>query len=120
MFEAIPVIAQIEQVFWARPLSVGTLVTIFAAIVVLSFYLYRRSWGLALWLRGILVVSRVLVLALLVATLMEPTAVRTEEHTRERSLPVLLDVSESMSMKDQRKLPEEIVEAGGGSGHGPA
>ena len=119
MFEAIPVIAQIEQVFWARPLSVGTLVTIFAAIVVLSFYLYRRSWGLPLWLRGILVVSRVLVLALLVATLMEPTAVRTEEHTRERSLPVLLDVSESMSMKDQRKLPEEIVEAAAALGMTP-
>ena len=88
MPEAIPFIAQIEQVFWARPLSFGTLVAIFAAIVVLSLYLYRRPWGLPLWLRGILVVSRVLVLTLLVATLMEPTAVRTEEHTRERSLPV--------------------------------
>lgn len=119
MSEAIPVIAQIEQVFWARPLSVGTLVAIFAAIVVLSLYLYRRPWGLPLWLRGILVVSRVLVLALLVATLMEPTAVRTEEHTRERSLPVLLDVSESMSMKDQRKLPKEIVEAAAALGMAP-
>ena len=119
MPEAIPFIAQIEQVFWARPLSVGTLVAIFTAIVVLSFYLYRRSWGLPLWLREILVVSRVLVLALLVATLMEPTAVRTEEHTRERSLPVLLDVSESMSMKDQRKLPEEIVEAAAALGMAP-
>ncbi len=119
MSEAIPFIAQIEQVFWARPLSVGTLVAIFAAIVVLSLYLYRRPWGLPLWLRGILVVSRVLVLALLVATLMEPTAVRTEEHTRERSLPVLLDVSESMSMKDQRKLPEEIVEAAAALGMAP-
>lgn len=119
MPEATPFIAQIEQVFWARPLSVGTLVAIFAAIVVLSLYLYRRPWGLPLWLRGILVVSRVLVLALLVATLMEPTAVRTEEHTRERSLPVLLDVSESMSMKDQRKLPEEIVEAAAALGMAP-
>ena len=119
MPEAIPFIAQIEQVFWARPLSFGTLVAIFAAIVVLSLYLYRRPWGLPLWLRGILVVSRVLVLALLVATLMEPTAVRTEEHTRERSLPVLLDVSESMSMKDQRKLPEEIVEAAAALGMAP-
>jgi uncharacterized membrane protein len=119
MPEATPFIAQIEQVFWARPLSFGTLVAIFAAIVVLSLYLYRRPWGLPLWLRGILVVSRVLVLALLVATLMEPTAVRTEEHTRERSLPVLLDVSESMSMKDQRKLPEEIVEAAAALGMTP-
>jgi len=50
---------------------------------------------------------------------MEPTAVRTEEHTRERSLPVLLDVSESMSMKDQRKLPEEIVEAAAALGMAP-
>ena len=119
MPEAIPFVAQIEQVFWARPLSVGTLVAIFAAIVVLSLYLYRRPWGLPLWLRGILVVSRVLVLALLVATLMEPTAVRTEEQTRERSMPVLLDVSESMSMKDQRKLPEEIVEAAAALGMAP-
>ena len=119
MPEATPFIAQIEQVFWARPLSVGTLVAIFAAIVVLSLYLYRRPWGLPLWMRGILVVSRVLVFALLVATLMEPTAVRTEEHTRERSLPVLLDVSESMSMKDQRKLPEEIVEAAAALGMAP-
>lgn len=119
MPEAIPFVAQIEQVFWARPLSVGTLVAIFAAIVVLSLYLYRRPWGLPLWLRGILVVSRVLVLALLVATLMEPTAVRTEEQTRERRMPVLLDVSESMSMKDQRKLPEEIVEAAAALGMAP-
>ena len=119
MPEATPFITQIEQVFWARPLSFGTLVAVFAAIVVLSLYLYRRPWGLPLWLRGILVVSRVLVLALLVATLMEPTAVRTEEHTRERSLPVLLDVSESMSMKDQRKLPEEIAEAAAALGMAP-
>lgn len=119
MPEATPFIAQIEQVVWARPLSFGTLVAIFAAIVVLSLYLYRRPWGLPLWLRGILVVSRVLVLTLLVATLMEPTAVRIEEHTRERSLPVLLDVSESMSMKDQRKLPEEIVEAAAALGMAP-
>ena len=119
MPEATPFIAQIEQVFWARPLSFGTLVAIFAAIVLFSLYLYRRPWGLPLWLRGVLVVSRVLVLTLLVATLMEPTAVRTEEHTRERSLPVLLDVSESMSMKDQRKLPEEIVEAAAALGMAP-
>lgn len=111
MPEAIPLMAQIEQVFWARPLSVGALVAIFAAIVVLSLYLYRRPWGMPLWLRVFLVASRVFVLALLVATLMEPTVAVTEEHTQVRGLPVLLDVSESMSMKDQRKRPGEIVEA---------
>ncbi|MFK7909662.1 MAG: hypothetical protein AB8F34_03585 [Akkermansiaceae bacterium] len=103
--------ANIEQVFWARPLSTGTLVAIFAAIVLLSIYLYRRPWGLPQWLRVSLVIFRVLVLSLIVATLLEPTAVTTETQTRARSLPVLLDVSESMSMKDQRKSSEDLVEA---------
>ncbi|MCP3998829.1 MAG: hypothetical protein GY722_27720, partial [bacterium] len=107
----IPIIAQIEHVFLARPLSTGSLVAIVAAIVALSLYLYRRPWGMPLWLRGLLVVARVAVLALVVATLLEPTAVVTETHTRVRSLPVLLDVSESMSMKDQRKRPEDLVAA---------
>jgi len=43
--------------------------------------------------------------------LLEPTAIITESHTLSRSLPVLLDVSESMSMKDQRKRPEDLVSA---------
>jgi hypothetical protein len=111
MFKVIPIISQIEQVFWARPLSTGTLVAIFAAIVLLSIYLYRRPWGLPMWLRASLAIARVLILALIVATLLEPTAVITETQTRIRSLPVLLDVSESMSMKDQRKRSEDLVDA---------
>ena len=111
MPEAIPIIGQIEQVFWARPLSTGTLVAILGAIVLLSIYLYRRPWGMPFWLRACLATSRILVLALVVATLLEPTAVVIESHTRVRSLPVLLDVSESMSMKDQRKRPEDIASA---------
>lgn len=104
-------LAQIEGVFFARPLPAGTLVVIFAAIVVFSIYLYRRPWGIPFWLQASLAVARVLVLALVVVTLLEPTVVVTESHTRIRSLPVLLDVSESMSMKDQRKRPEDLLEA---------
>ena len=111
MPEAIPIIGQIEQVFWARPLSTATLVAILAAIVLLSIYLYRRPWGMPFWLRAFLATSRLLVLVLVVATLLEPTAVVIESHTQVRSLPVLLDVSESMSMKDQRKRSEDIASA---------
>ena len=111
MPEAISIIAQTDHVFWARPLPNGVLVAIVAAIVVLSIYLYRKPWGLPQWLRALLAVSRVVILALVVATLLEPTAVETETHTRVRRLPVLLDVSESMSMKDQRKRPEDLVAA---------
>lgn len=103
--------AQVDEIIWARPLSTAALIAIFAGIVVLSIFLYRKGWGLPLWLRVFLAVSRILVLALIVATLLEPTAVRTESQTRVRSLPFLLDISESMSMKDQRKRPGDIVEA---------
>ena len=112
-------IARIDEVIWARPLSTAMLVGILAAIVLLGLYLYRRPWGLPRWLQVVLVSFRVLVLALIVAALMEPTAVTTEEHTRVRRLPVLLDASESMSMKDQRKLPGEIVEAASALGMVP-
>ena len=111
MPEALFTLAQIDEIIWARPLSATTLVAIFGGIVLLSLFLYRKGWGLPLWMRICLAVSRIVVLALIVATLLEPTAVRTESQTRIRSLPVLLDVSESMSMKDQRKRPEDIAEA---------
>ncbi len=111
MPDAFHTMAQVDEIIWARPLSTAALIAIFAGIVVLSIFLYRKGWGLPLWLRVFLAVSRILVLALIVATLLEPTAVRTESQTRVRSLPVLLDISESMSMKDQRKRPGDIVEA---------
>jgi hypothetical protein len=111
MPEAISMSGQIEQVFWARPLPVEALLAIFAGIMLLSLYLYRRPGGMPLGLRAFLVLSRVVVLAFVVATLLEPTAVILESHTLTRSLPVLLDVSESMSMKDQRKRPEDLVSA---------
>ena len=111
MPDVIPIIGQIERVFLARPLSAGTLFAILAGVVLLSIYLYRRPWGMPFWLRAFLATSRILVLALVVATLLEPTAVVTESHKLVRSLPVLLDVSESMSMKDQRKRPEDLASA---------
>ena len=85
MPDTILFLGQIEQVFLARPLPPGTLLAIFAGIVLLSLYLYRRRWGLPAWLRASLLVARILVLSLVVATLLEPTAVVTETHTRVRS-----------------------------------
>lgn len=111
MSDSILIIAQIERVFLARPLPTGVLVAILAAIILLSLYLYRRPWGLPLWMRVTLAVARVLALAVIVASLLEPTAVVKETHSRVRGLPVLLDISESMSMKDQRKRSEDVADA---------
>lgn len=111
MFEGIFNFTRFEEFFWARPISSSAMLAIFVGILVLSAYLYRRSWGLSPWLRICLAVARVVVLTLVVATLLEPTAVVRETQTRMRTLPVLLDVSESMAMKDQRKRPEDVMEA---------
>ena len=111
MPEVIPFVGPVEEVFWARPVSTGALIAILAGIILLSIYLYRRPWGMPLAVRVGLAICRVLVLALVVASLLEPTAVVKESLVQARSLPVLLDVSESMSIKDQRKRPEDIVSA---------
>ena len=111
MFDTVLSNAQIEQLFWARPLPAAAMAVVFVAVVVLSFYLYRRPWGLKPWLRILLGAARLIVLSLIVASLFEPMAVVRETYTQQRGLPVLVDVSESMSIKDPRKRPEDLAEA---------
>ncbi len=100
-----------DAFFWARPLSTPLMIAVFVAVVLLSLFLYRRSWGLPLWLRSVLLMARLVALLLVVASLFEPTAVVSETHTQQRTLPILIDVSESMSMKDQRKNTQDIADA---------
>ncbi|MBT3202522.1 MAG: hypothetical protein HN350_21695, partial [Phycisphaerales bacterium] len=111
MFDLILASAQIERLFWARPLPTMAMFAVFAAVIALSIYLYRRPWGLKPWQRILLGVARLIVLALIVAFLFEPMAVVRETYTQQRGLPVLIDVSESMSVRDPRKGPEDLAEA---------
>ena len=101
----------IEQVFLARPLPTSAMIAIFVGISLFSVYLYRRSWGLQLWLRMTLAIIRFAALALVAVTLLEPTAAIRETRTHQRGLPILVDISQSMAMKDQRKRNEDLVEA---------
>ncbi|HEX5790081.1 MAG TPA: hypothetical protein VFY13_02960, partial [Luteolibacter sp.] len=101
----------IDEFFWARPISTPLLIAVFVGVLLLSFYLYRRPWGLPLWLRLLLGVARLIALTLVVASLFEPTGVVKETHTQQRSLPVLIDVSESMSLKDPRKNAQDVASA---------
>ena len=100
-----------DALFWARPLSTPLMVPVFAGVVLLSVFLYRRAWGLPPGLRWTLGLARFAALALVVASLFEPTASVTETNSQARGLPVLIDVSESMSMKDPRKSAKDVVEA---------
>ena len=111
MFDLLSNDVKIEEFFWARPLPTTAMLVIFIAIIALSIYLYRRPHGLKPWQQALLAVTRLAALLLVVATLFEPTAVIRKNYTQQRSLPVLVDVSESMSIKDQRKRPEDLVEA---------
>lgn len=111
--------AQIEQLMWARPISSVAMLAVFAGILGMTAYLYRRAWGVTQGMRIGLAIARLAVLAMFVAMLLEPTAAVKETLTQKRRLPILIDVSESMSVKDQRRLPEDIVEAAAALGMVP-
>lgn len=102
---------KVENVFWARPLPLPWMLLVFAAVAIWSVYLYRRSVGIRPPLRYALGLARLLGLCLILSTLFEPMVVLRETEIRQRTLPVLLDVSESMSIRDPRKRPEDLVDA---------
>ena len=102
---------QIEQLFWVRPVPTAVVISAFVAAFALTVFLYRRRQGLSFGFRMALAFFRLLALCLIVAVLFEPTATVKQTHTEKRRLPVLVDVSQSMSVKDQRKRSEDIGEA---------
>jgi hypothetical protein len=111
MIEFLLNVEQIDQVFWARPISSGGMVFAFVAALAIGIYSYRRRQGVPNWVRTAAFFSRILTLGLVLTVLFEPTAKVTETQTSMKRLPVLIDVSESMSVKDQRKRSEDIGEA---------
>ncbi|MFT6382716.1 MAG: hypothetical protein ACJAXZ_004219, partial [Akkermansiaceae bacterium] len=64
---------QIERLFWGRPVSTEIMVGAFAAVLLLTIFLYLRRQGLPTWVRIMLAVTRLLVLGLIVAVIFEPT-----------------------------------------------
>jgi hypothetical protein len=81
------------------------------AVILFSLFLYRRQKGLPEWVRWGLATMRVVVLLLVLFALCEPMLVVQRTREIKRRLPVLIDVSKSMSIKDQRKSPADLVDA---------
>ena len=104
-------IFQAERLMWARPIPTAAVVAAFVAVVVLTVYLYRRRAGLTTRVRIMLAVFRLVVLCLVVAALLEPTALVRRTVTSKPRLSVMIDISESMSVKDPRIKPADLVEA---------
>ena len=103
--------SEIKQIFWARQISTTAILAAFTVTILLTLFLYRRGQGLPLITRLVLAGSRLVALGLVLAIVLEPTLTVEQTVQVKRRLPVLIDVSRSMSVMDQRKQPEEIVEA---------
>ena len=102
---------QVERLFWARPVTPAVLIAGFAGVLALTAIVYRRRQGLPTGVRLGLACTRLIALSLILVVLYEPTATITQRKSVPRRLAVLIDVSESMSVKDQRKQSEDIGEA---------
>lgn len=102
---------QVERLFFARPVAPAVMIAAFVGVVLLTAFLYRRRQGLPSWVRVVLATTRLVVLSLIVVVLFEPTATIAHAQSERRRLAVLIDVSESMSVKDQRKRSEDVGEA---------
>lgn len=102
---------EIEGLLFARPLPLLLWGVIIVVIIAASVLLYRRERGLKTWVRIALATIRITILLLLVAALFEPTVALKETHEEKRSLAVLVDASRSMSIRDQRKRPEDVEDA---------
>jgi hypothetical protein len=111
MFDWLTGNSHIESLLWARPASGTMLVVSLAAVILLTLVLYRRAPGMPIWIRIPLAVSRFVMLCILVSVLFEPTVTVNRQQTTRKQLSVMIDVSQSMSIQDQRKRDTDIVEA---------
>ncbi len=89
------------------------------AVILLTLALYRRAKGMPVWVRILLAVSRFVMLCILVSALFEPTITVKRKETTKKRLSVMIDVSQSMSIKDQRKSDADIIEAATAMGYVP-
>ena len=104
-------ITGITELMWEKPVTPVLMVAVLGAVLLLTIFLYSRQRGLPGPVRAGLAAARLIVLLLVVATLFEPMAVLQKSRPVRGRLPVLVDVSESMSITDQRKRPADLVDA---------
>lgn len=110
---------EVESFLFGRPLTTDIWFMIIVGVIAASFLFYHREKKLHIGLRVTLVAVRIAILLMVVAALFEPSAALKETREEKKTLAVLLDVSQSMSIRDQRKRPEDIKEAAIALGYMP-
>jgi hypothetical protein len=111
------VVTNVEWYF-RRPWPMLALVACVAAVVVYALVLYHRE-ALKKRYRLFLGLLRAVLLALVVFTLFEPMLGIELQVKLRKNLLVLVDTSESMTIKDNRRTPAQIEEAAIGLGKTP-
>ncbi len=81
------------------------------AAVGVSIWLYRGESELQKQMRPMLGILRILSMMLLILVLLEPSIRTGEEMPVSKRLIVMVDVSESMGIRDTRKAHEDLIEA---------
>lgn len=120
MFDLLTGKSHIEAFFWALPVNNGILIICLIAAIILTIALYRRTLDMPTWLRIILAVSRFLMLCLIASILFDPTLTIRGIQKSKKRMAVMIDVSQSMSIKDQRKRDVDIAEAASALGYAPS
>ncbi|MCE9519086.1 MAG: hypothetical protein K8R87_05995, partial [Verrucomicrobia bacterium] len=100
-----------EKVIWGQFPGAGWALAALVGVVLLTLLSFKWSRGAPMLVRIILGVARLLALLVVLSMFFEPIAVVTRKKETKRRLPILVDVSGSMAVKDHRKRPEEVVEA---------
>ena len=111
MFDWLTGKSHIESFFWAIPVSNGIIILALLAAIIVTIVLYRRTPDMPIWLRIVLAVSRFIMLVLIASILFKPTVTVSDTQTTRKRLAVMIDVSQSMSIRDQRKSDIDITEA---------
>ncbi len=93
-------------------LPVGLLAALLVAAFVFSLVVYRKEKTLGILERVGLAALRLVILALLLFVLFQPVANVQVTETIRPNVAVLMDTSGSMTIRDARKDPADLVEAG--------
>ena len=114
-------IESVSEAIWElrHPWPPIVLVGMIAAAGIFSIVSYRRFANRGPWARGAMSVLRALVLVLALTILFEPVLQLDLSRRTNNKILVLLDTSESMSIRDKRESAEEIREAAVALGAAP-
>lgn len=108
---------QIRAAFQAGEESLFLIIIGAIVVLTLSVVSYRRTPGMPTWVKSSLFAARLFGLLILGSILIEPTLFVEKTQREKKRLPVMIDVSQSMAIIDQRKNPADIIDAASALGY---